>query len=189
MSTPSSTRPAPTDTKARWRSWARGLPAVDERPTEAVAAHVAAFLRDLGSPVLAYLALDDEVSVQAALTDPTLGPFALPRLDDDGTMSVHLDDGGRECHPLGIEQPVATRPTVDPRRLAAVLVPARVFDRDGFRLGRGGGHYDRLLPRLRRSTPVLGVSVEARLVDRLPRETHDRAMTHLVTESGVRKIS
>ena len=76
-----------------------------------------------------------------------------------------------------------------PADLAAVLVPGRLFDHDGYRLGRGGGHYDRLLPLLRPGTPVIGLTTQARVVERLPREAHDVPMTHLATEQGIIPVS
>jgi 5-formyltetrahydrofolate cyclo-ligase len=174
--------PPPADaTKAEWRRWARTLPAIDAAATADVVTRLGAFLDALDGPVLGYLALPDEVPIAALRLDATL----LPRLGDDGSMTIHRDDGRRERHPLGVEQPTIDAPAVDPADIAAVLVPGRVFDRDGFRLGRGGGHYDRLLPRLAPDVPVVGVTVANRLVDRLPREPHDVPMTHLATEAGV----
>lgn len=173
--------PPPTASKAEWRRWAPTLGPVRADAASEVVAHLAAFLADVDGPVLGYLALADEVPIH----DLAPRSLTLPRLDEDGTMTLHLDDGRRERHPLGIEQPAIDAPTVDPEELAAVLVPGRVFDRDGFRLGRGGGHYDRLLPRLAPGVPVVGVTVSARMVERLPREPHDVPMTHLATEAGI----
>lgn len=169
--------------KTEWRRWAKALDPVDAATTERVVAHLHRFLEQLGpdGAVLGYCALDDEVDVEPVLADHA---SALPRLGEDGTMTLHADDGRRERHRLGIEQPSAG-PRLEPSDIAVVLVPGRIFDRQGFRLGRGGGHYDRLVPHLGPSTPVVGVTTEARLVDRLPREAHDRAMTHLCTEDGV----
>lgn len=147
----------------------------------AVVDHLRDLLDGLDGPVLGYVALRDEVPVDA-LAPPVL---CLPRVADDGTMTLHLDTEPRERHQVGIEQPPAGLVAVEPSSLAAVLVPGRVFDRDGYRLGRGGGHYDRLLPRLTPGTSVIGVTTAARVVDRLPREPHDRPMTHLATEQGV----
>ena len=175
--------PGPGATKAEWRAWARSLPAVPVDLGQRVVSHLDALLADHRGPVLGYAALPDEISL-AAVQLP--GELVLPRLDDDGTMGLRLDDEGRrEHHRLGMQQPPAGAPEVRPGDLTLVLVPGRVFDRAGYRLGRGGGHYDRLLPRLAPGTPVLGVTVGARIVDRLPRQPHDRPMTHLVTEEGV----
>ena len=173
--------PSPTASKAEWRRWARTLPAVDAGATAEVVDRLEAFLAGLDGPVLGYVALPDEV----AITDLRLRAAHLPRLDDDGVMTIHRDHGRRERHRLGVEQPTVDALVVDPRDVAAVLVPGRVFDRAGYRLGRGGGHYDRLLTGLAPGVPVLGVTVAARLVDRLPREPHDIPMSHLATEAGV----
>jgi 5-formyltetrahydrofolate cyclo-ligase len=131
--------------------------------------HLADLLGDRPGVVAAYEVLPGEVDV-AALLD-RLDAVALPRLTGD-ELSWHLDDGA----------PVA------PDRLDVVLVPGRLFDRRGIRLGRGGGHYDRLLPRLRTGVPVIGVTVDERVVERLPAEPHDVPMTHLATQSGVRRV-
>ena len=173
--------PAPTASKAEWRRWARTLPAVDAAATADVVGRLEEFLDGLDGPVLGYVALPDEV----AIADLRLRAAHLPRLDDDGSMTIHRDHGRRERHRVGVEQPTDDALAVDPSKVAAVLVPGRVFDRDGYRLGRGGGHYDRLLTRLAPGVPVVGVTITARLVDRLPREPHDVPMSHLATEAGV----
>ena len=172
--------PSPTATKAEWRQWARTLPPVGPDVVAAVVAQLGRFLAGIDGPVLAYVALPDEI----VLDGLDLPARWLPRLGADGAMTLHADGGRRERHDLGFEQPPAG-PDVAPEALAAVLVPGRVFDRDGYRLGRGGGHYDRLLPALASGVPVIGVTVTARLVDRIPREPHDIPMTHLATEHGV----
>ncbi|MDZ7675900.1 MAG: 5-formyltetrahydrofolate cyclo-ligase [Acidimicrobiales bacterium] len=171
--------PVPT-TKGEWRRWARRLEPVTTDVAARVAGHVERFLGDVDGPVLGYLALPDEIPVAIGTV--------LPRVGDDGTMTLHHDVGSNERHRVGLDQPPPDAPTVAPGELAAVLVPGRVFDHDGFRLGRGGGHYDRLLPQLASGIPVVGVTCTARIVDRLPREPHDRPMNHLVTEHGVRPI-
>lgn len=174
--------PFATSSKAEWRRWAATLAPVDDEITQQVVAHVDEFLAGVDGPVLAYVALPDEIRLDRLDAPP---PLTLPRLGDDGAMTLHLDDGVLERHRFGIDQPPAGARVVEPEELSAVLVPGRVFDRDGYRLGRGGGHYDRLLPRLAPGTPIVGVTVEARIVARLPREPHDRPMTHLATERGV----
>lgn len=176
-----SARPGARATKAEWRRWAAALAPVDAPARAAVARRVERFVGSVDGPVLGYVALPGEIP----LDDISPAPTVLPRLGDDGTMTLHVDIGTLERHRNGIDQPPAGATAVEPAELVAVLVPGRVFDRDGYRLGRGGGHYDRLLPRLRPGTPVVGVTARARLVDRLPREPHDRPMTHLATEEGL----
>jgi phosphomannomutase len=134
--------------------------------------------------VLLYEALPDEVDLR-----PLARPgAALTRLGEDDRLTVHPWDAPRERHPLGFEQPALGAPTIDPSVIDVVLVPGLAFDRSGTRLGRGGGHYDRLLPQLRDDVVLVGVAPEAAIVDDLPLEPHDVAMTHLATEAGVRRV-
>jgi hydroxyacylglutathione hydrolase len=157
-------------TKDRWRRWVRSRPPVDEAVAAGVVGGLETFLGRAPGVVAAYEALPGEVDLRALLDGMAVHPeaVALPWVDEDGTLRWH---GG-----------------VDPTSFDVVLVPGRLFDRHGIRLGRGGGHYDRLLPGLRPGTPVVGVTVDDRVVPRLPTEAHDAPMTHLATESGVRAI-
>ena len=74
---------------------------------------------------------------------------------------------------LGIPEPLATHPIVDPRAIDWALVPGVAFDRHGFRLGRGGGFYDKLLPTLRPNCPRWALILEPQWVDSVPVEAHD----------------
>ncbi|MBU3750038.1 MAG: 5-formyltetrahydrofolate cyclo-ligase, partial [Mycobacterium sp.] len=62
-----------------------------------------------------------------------------------------------------------------------VLVPALAVDRHGVRLGRGGGFYDRSLPLCTPGTPLVAVVRDTEILDELPSEAHDVAMTHALT--------
>ena len=69
-----------------------------------------------------------------------------------------------------------------------LIVPMVAFDRRGFRLGYGGGFYDRTLERLRARGPVLavGFAYSAQEVAELPVEPTDQPLDLLVTEADVR---
>ncbi len=139
----------------------------------------------LGDPViLLYVPLGDEVDV-TALADTAA---VLPRIDEHGAITLHPYASDRERHALGFEQPIAAAPQVDPGTVDVALVPGLAFDRSGTRLGRGGGHYDRLLATLRPDALIVGITPAALVLDRLPRESHDRPMTHLATEQGVGRV-
>jgi 5-formyltetrahydrofolate cyclo-ligase len=74
---------------------------------------------------------------------------------------------------------------VDPAWPDAVIVPGLAFTASGDRLGQGGGWYDRFLAVIRPECTTIGVGFDIQLVDRLPVESHDVALDHVVTESGV----
>jgi 5-formyltetrahydrofolate cyclo-ligase len=62
-----------------------------------------------------------------------------------------------------------------------VLVPALAVDRNGVRLGRGGGFYDRSLALCRPGARLVAVVRDDEVVDELPSEPHDVRMTHALT--------
>lgn len=64
---------------------------------------------------------------------------------------------------------------------AVVLVPALAVDTVGARLGRGAGFYDRSLPLADPAARLVAVVRDDELVDELPAEPHDVAMTHALT--------
>lgn len=65
-----------------------------------------------------------------------------------------------------------------------LLVPMLAFDRRGFRLGYGGGFYDRTLDKLRAVKPVVavGVAYHAQMVDEVPIGLHDAPLDYVMTE-------
>ncbi len=65
-----------------------------------------------------------------------------------------------------------------------VIVPALAAGRDGTRLGRGGGSYDRALTRIAPETPVAALLYEDELLDTVPTEPWDVAVTAVVTPSA-----
>jgi len=64
--------------------------------------------------------------------------------------------------------------SVAPEEVDLAVVPAVAFDREGHRLGRGKGYYDRLLARLRPEVPRIGLAFKEQLLERLPRRSHDQ---------------
>lgn len=65
----------------------------------------------------------------------------------------------------------------------AVVVPALAVDHFGFRLGRGGGYYDRALVHARPDAVLVTVVFDEERLAELPREIHDRPVTAVVTPS------
>lgn len=97
----------------------------------------------------------------------------LPKIDiHTKRLTLHL---GTETTPgtMGIPEPPATNPIVSPTEIDWVLVPGIAFDRKGYRLGRGGGFYDKLIPELRPACPRWGLILEPQWVEEVPIEPHD----------------
>jgi 5,10-methenyltetrahydrofolate synthetase len=67
----------------------------------------------------------------------------------------------------------------------ALLIPLAAFDAAGFRLGYGGGYFDRTLARLRPRPLAIGVGFELSRVDSVFPEPHDERLDAVVTEASV----
>lgn len=84
--------------------------------------------------------------------------------------------------PLGVWEPAGGTP-VTLADLDVILVPGLAFAlRDGVRLGRGGGYYDRLLANPEIRARLVGVAFHIQLLPDLPCEEHDVRVPDLVTE-------
>lgn len=81
---------------------------------------------------------------------------------------------------FGIPEPEPACPVVASDEIGAVLVPGLIADRDGYRLGYGGGYYDRWLDGYEGFTAM--VCPGDRLADRLPREEFDRPVRLVLTD-------
>jgi len=166
-----------------------------EAERDAASAAIAAAL-DARLPIVAeqcwlvYLPMRGEVD---------LGDWVARRLAAGGSLALPCTDWERrELRPSrlnSVDDVVLGRhgvPEVRPDRrhelaveqIDGVLVPGVAFDRRGYRLGYGGGFYDRLLPRLRPDCRVVGVAFAAQVVDELPAEAHDQRVAAVVTEQG-----
>lgn len=85
--------------------------------------------------------------------------------------------------PFGIMQPNRAAPEVEPD---LVLVPLIAIDGAGARLGRGKGHYDRVLGRLRRSgAKLIGVGWPVQRLDLIPADPWDIHLDAFASPEGV----
>ena len=75
----------------------------------------------------------------------------------------------------------------DPLTPRALIVPMLAFDRSGYRLGYGGGFYDRTLQTLRATGPVLaiGFAFDEQHIGQVPRDATDQKLDAIITPSGV----
>ena len=83
--------------------------------------------------------------------------------------------------PYGIQEPKSTAVQVCP---CLLLVPMLAFDRNGFRLGYGGGYYDRTLAELRAKKKIVavGIAYSKQEVDVIPATDFDQRLDWIVTE-------
>jgi len=186
--------PATTDTppalrasKTLWREWARQRRLHAPPPdAAAICSGLLAFLEHRGlTRVLAYHALPGEPDL-SALAD-RLGVYTTRAVfRPEPHLTLHDWHSASEISRFGARQPPRGTPQVNRKEIGAVLLPGLAFSAQGWRLGYGGGFYDRLLE----GWDVLTVGVVGRdlwLPD-LPHEAHDLPVQYVATEAGVQAV-
>lgn len=91
---------------------------------------------------------------------------------------------------MGVWEPLSLQHRLDDmRQLSVVLTPGLAFDpKNGARLGRGAGFYDRFFSNPKLTALRVGVAFECQMRDDIPTEPHDIRIDSCVTECGFRKI-
>lgn len=94
--------------------------------------------------------------------------------------------------PWGIGEPKTAGPSflsaVSCQQRALLLVPGVAFDRRGFRIGYGGGYYDRFLHQSKDRCLSIGLTFDVQMLAWVPAEPHDRSVDGVLTERGWKKI-
>lgn len=114
--------------------------------------------------------------------------FALPRMDwATRTLRFHQVQGPQtdlETTRSGVIQPRNTCQPVATSTVGAILVPGLAFDRQGGRLGRGAGFYDRTLATLPPEVPRWAVAFPDQIVPEIPMQAWDVRVHGLILPTG-----
>ena len=90
---------------------------------------------------------------------------------------------------MGILEPeVKEENIVGPEAIDLCIVPGAVFDDFGYRIGYGGGYYDRLLPELRSDAKTVGICYDIQRTEKLAPDEYDQKVQTIVTETKVLDI-
>jgi 5-formyltetrahydrofolate cyclo-ligase len=137
--------------------------------------------------VCAFFPLPSEPQI-ASLWEKGRAPvFCFPRVRGGEVDLIRLDDPAHRRQAtwkLDAAHHDAA-PTVAAGEVDLFLVPGLAFTSHGSRLGRGGGFYDRLLPRRSPRSTALGVCFALQLVETVPHEPHDQRVDAVITERGL----
>lgn len=143
--------------------------------------------------LLLYLRMPGEVNVESLLSFQDVERhWYIPRCAPKRRLAVHpfvLGETPLRPGPFGIREPDPDQvPEADPSLLDAVIVPALLLAQDGWRLGYGGGYYDRFLPKLRPDCRRIGVLPDALVLSTTPPnliDPWDAPLDVIVTESAI----
>lgn len=175
-------------TKAQLRDVARARRAelLSDGFAAAIAAHAAQLKIAPGAIVAGYHAHRDEADPALLLEALTRAGahVAFPRVTGkDAALEFHRVPDGEILSPgvFGIREPLAHWPRATPDIL---LVPLLAYDDQGYRLGYGGGYYDRTLAALS-GARAIGIGYAGQRVDILPHDAHDCRLHAILTENGL----
>lgn len=99
-------------------------------------------------------------------------------------------ENGIKCGAYNIREPKPDcSPEINIKDIDVVIVPAVAYDINGFRLGYGGGFYDRFLENIRDDAVTIGIAFDLQIFDEIPKEPHDAQLDYIITESRIIKPS
>jgi 5-formyltetrahydrofolate cyclo-ligase len=164
-------------------------------PLEAIAAKSCEIVRRLtelreireSSTLMVFLSFGSEVVTDGLIVwgweagKRIVVPFCHPE-SRELTPCLLGDFAELETGHYGIREPKADRliPVLR-EEIDAVLIPAVAFDRQGRRVGYGGGYYDRFLPKVPRAARI-GAVFACQIVAEIPPDPHDVPADRIVTE-------
>lgn len=183
----------PNDKSALRRAVREAFPGTEARAQEsrALCAQLAEWSPFREARIIAgYLPLGHEADITPLLyailrEGKTL---CLPRCEDEGVMTFRrvgaMDElvSGRWRFP----EPAEDAEIVPPESIELIIVPLEAIDAAGHRLGKGGGYYDRYLPRTK-AVKIAAVLRHQR-IEYVPHDPHDVPLPYLADADGIHPI-
>lgn len=131
--------------------------------------------------VLLYYPKNNEVDVLPLFKRYKRDKVLLLPVTHRNGMTANPYEGNDKMHRGKVGIPEPTTPPFE-GNIDVIIVPAVAFDKQGNRLGRGGGYYDRFLKKQTHAT-IIGVGYDFQLVDEVPVRKHDQKMHRIILPS------
>lgn len=143
--------------------------------------------------VAGYCPVGGEIDPLAAMQGLVARGFrlALPVIEDDDAPLAFRQWEANAALRVGRRGILIPMDAAPPARPALILAPMLAFDAEGYRLGWGGGYYDRTIAALRTGgdpVVVVGVAYEGQRLAATPRDRHDEPLDWIVTEETATRI-
>ena len=120
--------------------------------------------------VMIFYPKEQEVDLRILLNDNK--NFYLPRVNGDNLEICPYNIGDKlKQSDLGIMEPISA--SININIIDLIILPALMADKDGYRLGYGGGYYDRLLKNINKNCKTITPLPTELIIDKLPHESHD----------------
>jgi 5-formyltetrahydrofolate cyclo-ligase len=139
---------------------------------------------DEAKTILAYFSFRQEPDLSPLFAD-TRYKWGFPRCVGN-SLYWHSwkPEDSVQINNYGISEPHPDAPIIDPSEVDLILVPSVACDRQGYRLGYGGGYYDRLLGSPEwANKPTVGIVFDFAYLPQLPVEIWDKPLQAIATET------
>ena len=140
--------------------------------------------------IAGYAALPHEADITAVL-EAALAQgktVVMPRCGAAPQMTLRVISSMDELCPgkYGISEPPIDAPVMDVRDVDLILVPLEGVARDGYRLGKGGGYYDRLLSQT--DSCSMGCALTWQCIGEVPRDSWDEPLSACADIHGIHEF-
>lgn len=137
---------------------------------------------DFNNEVKTDLLINKLISLRKTVASPVtlkeerkLIPFQISNLKDGISIGAY-----------GIREPnKESSNEIDVKDIDVLIVPAVAYDKDCYRLGYGGGFYDRFIECLKDSAITIGIAFDLQIFDSIPKEDHDAQLNYIITENNI----
>lgn len=135
--------------------------------------------------IAAFAPLPGEVDLLPLLQEANRN-WVFPKISAEAIVFYQVKNPTLDLTPgaYSILEPAPHCHVVPISQIDLILCPGIAFNRNGARLGRGKGYYDRTLCQIRKGASIVGVCFEFQIIETIPMDQHDVFMNQVFTEAN-----
>lgn len=117
-------------------------------------------------------------------------PYTIKEINDLGVAKIKNLNSELEKGVYGVQEPISKiRGNEIPSDIDLIIIPGACFSLSGYRIGYGGGYYDRFLSKHAENALKVGFCYEQFILNSIPAEEHDIPVDIIITENEIIKVN
>lgn len=117
-------------------------------------------------------------------------PYTIKEINDLGVAKIKNLNSELEKGVYGVQEPISKiRGNEIPSDIDLIIIPGACFSLSGYRIGYGGGYYDRFLSKHAENALKVGFCYEQFVLNSIPAEEHDIPVDIIITENEIIKVN